>query len=208
MTIYLVRHGRAAAGVEDLDPGLDESGQEQALYVGQALAGRPVGRLVVSPMRRTRETIAPLAAALGIEPEVREEVSEVFDPAMASDARRTMIGPFMQGFWSDQPAELQNWRRRCLDAVLDLSLATSSRIATSLSSPITSPSAPSSAMPPTTTASCRHYRQRLGLELRARAWFAAAPRRRRHRAPPGGTGLRHDHGDSRHPPLTRGIINT
>ncbi|MGH2608368.1 MAG: histidine phosphatase family protein [Tepidiformaceae bacterium] len=124
MTIYIIRHGRAAAGVDDLDPGLDESGQQQALCVSQAFAGRPVGRLIVSPMRRTRETIAPLAMALGIEPEVREEVSEVFDPAMAADARRGMIGPFMQGRWSDQPAELQAWRQRCLDAVLDLSLAT------------------------------------------------------------------------------------
>lgn len=125
MTIYLVRHGKAAAGVEDLDPGLDESGRQQALHVSETFATHRIGRLVVSPMRRTRETIAPLAAALGIDPEVRDEISEVFDPAMASDARRTMIGPFMQGTWSDQPAELQAWRRRCLDAVLDLSLATS-----------------------------------------------------------------------------------
>ena len=125
MTIYLVRHGRAAAGVDDLDPGLDAVGQQQAGHVRDALAGQRTIRLVVSPMRRCRETVAPLAAAVGQEAEVREEVSEVFDPAMAADQRRTMIGPFMQGVWSDQPEELLAWRRRCLDTVLDLALQAS-----------------------------------------------------------------------------------
>ncbi len=125
MTIYLIRHGKASAGVEDLDPGLDDTGQRQALCVRDAFAEKPVGRLVVSPMRRCRKTAAPLASAIGIEPDVRDEVSEVFDPAMASDARRTMIGPFMQGTWSAQPADLLAWRRRCLYAILELSLAAS-----------------------------------------------------------------------------------
>ncbi|MEX0782065.1 MAG: histidine phosphatase family protein [Dehalococcoidia bacterium] len=122
MTIYLIRHGRASAGVGDLDPGLDDVGRQQALGVADAFPERPIGRLVVSPMRRCRETVAPLAAALELEPEVRDEISEVFDPAMAADQRRTMIGPFMQGAWSTQPEELLAWRRRCLDAVLDLAL--------------------------------------------------------------------------------------
>lgn len=120
MTIYLVRHGRAAAGAEDLDPGLDDVGHAQALRVSDALSGHAGAMLVVSPMRRCRETIAPLASATGIEPEVREEVSEVFDPAMAADQRRSMIGPFMQGAWAAQPEELLAWRRRCLDAVAEL----------------------------------------------------------------------------------------
>ena len=125
MTIYLIRHGKAAAGAEDLDPGLDEAGQQQATYVKHAFAGRPVGRLVVSPMRRCRETMAPLASALTMAPEVRDEVSEVFDPAMPSEERRTMIGPFMQGAWADQAPDLRAWRERCLDTILDLSLAAS-----------------------------------------------------------------------------------
>ena len=125
MTICLVRHGRAATAAEDLDPGLDDAGHDQAEHVSTALGAHPIGRLIVSPMRRCRETVAPLASALGMEPEVREEVSEVFDPAMAADQRRTMIGPFMQGRWPDQPEELLAWRRSCLDAVLDLALQAS-----------------------------------------------------------------------------------
>ena len=120
MTLYLVRHGRAAAGVEDLDPGLDALGHEQAAAVADALGGKPIGRLVVSPMRRTLETMAPLASKTGLQPEVREEVSEVFDPSMPSEERSVMIGPFMQGTWKSQPEELQRWRKRVVETVIDL----------------------------------------------------------------------------------------
>lgn len=120
MTIYMVRHGRAAAGAEDLDPGLDDVGHQQARLAADALAPKPLGVFVVSPMRRCRETMAPLATTLGVEPQVREEVSEVFDPAMPAEHRRVMIGPFMQSTWGAQPGELRAWRRRCIDAVLDL----------------------------------------------------------------------------------------
>ena len=125
MTLYLVRHGRAQAGVENLDPGLDELGHQQAAAVADALAGKALGRLVVSPMRRTVATMAPLAARTGILPEVREEVSEVFDPRMPSDQRSAMIGPFMQGVWATQPEELKAWRRRVVETVLDLGLKAS-----------------------------------------------------------------------------------
>jgi broad specificity phosphatase PhoE len=125
VTIYLVRHGKAAAGTEDLDPGLSAVGHRQALCVRDALEGARVGKLIVSPMRRCQETVAPLASMLGMDAEVRGEVSEVFDPSMASDARRSMIGPFMQGAWLDQAPELRAWRERCLDAILDLALAAS-----------------------------------------------------------------------------------
>ncbi len=124
MTLYIVRHGRATAGSEGLDPGLDDLGHAQARAVADALAARPIGRLVVSPMRRTLETMAPLAAKSAIQPEVREEVSEVFDPAMPSDQRTAMIGPFMQGNWASQPRELRDWRRRVVETVLDLALKT------------------------------------------------------------------------------------
>jgi broad specificity phosphatase PhoE len=119
MTIYLVRHGRAAAGVEDLDPGLDDLGRQQAACVAEALEGKTLHQLVASPMRRTRETAAPLGQRLGLSPVVRHEV---FDPAMPSDQRRTMIGPFMQSTWGAQPADLRAWRQRCVEAVLELGL--------------------------------------------------------------------------------------
>ena len=74
--LYLVRHGQAAAAWdEDPDPGLNDVGQGQA----EAMAARmaPLGPLpiVVSPLRRTRETARPLEAAWSVtgavEPAVR-----------------------------------------------------------------------------------------------------------------------------------------
>jgi len=123
MTLYLVRHGRAATGVDPLDPGLDALGHEQAAVTARALSRINAGRLVVSPLRRTRETAEPIAAALGLPPEIRDEVAEVFDPSMPLDERRTMIGPFMAGAWAEQNAHLRAWRQRVVDTLLELGLA-------------------------------------------------------------------------------------
>lgn len=125
MTIYLIRHGQAMAGSEDLDPGLAEIGQRQAKTTAEAMISKRVTRLVVSPLRRTRETAEPIAGAFGLNAEVREEVAEVFAPDMPIEQRTAMIGPFMAGRWSDQPAELQAWRRRVVDTLIQLGLETS-----------------------------------------------------------------------------------
>ena len=122
MTIYLVRHGLAAAGVDDPDPGLAELGHEQARAAAKALLGVTRARLVVSPLRRTRETADPIAEALGLTPEIRDEVAEVFDPSMPSEQRKAMIGPFMAGRWADQPDMLRAWRRRVVEALLAMGL--------------------------------------------------------------------------------------
>src|SRR5260221_11648787 len=120
MTLYLVRHGRAVSGVEQPDPGLDPVGRSQAERAADALRRVGAERLVCSPLRRARETAAPIAEALGIAPEIRDEVSEVFDPGMSTDARRAMLVPFLSGLWSEQPPALQDWRRRVLSAFIEL----------------------------------------------------------------------------------------
>ena len=120
MTLYLVRHGRATAGVEALDPGLDPVGHSQASRVATALSDRGITRLVCSPLRRARETMMPLREALGIEPVVAREVAEVFDPSLEVDARRAMLGPFLSGVWSAQPAALRKWREGVLRALVEL----------------------------------------------------------------------------------------
>ena len=112
MTLYLIRHGLAAAGLDDLDPGLAPLGHEQAAITARALGRLTPSRLIVSPLRRTRETADPFAAAFGLEPEVREEVAEVFDPSLPPEERKAIIGPFMEGIWSEQNETLQAWRQR------------------------------------------------------------------------------------------------
>ncbi|KAA0238253.1 histidine phosphatase family protein [bacterium] len=122
MPLILIRHGLASAGVDDLDPGLDPVGQKQAETTAEFLRGSNVGRLVVSPLRRTRETAQPLAEALGLAPELREEVAEVFDPAMGADERKAMIGPFMAGRWTGQPEPLLEWRKRVVRTLIELGI--------------------------------------------------------------------------------------
>lgn len=120
MTLYLIRHGLAAAGLDDLDPGLAPLGHEQAQITARALGNLAPSRLVVSPLRRTRETAEPIAEAFGLEAEVREEVAEVFDPSVTAEERQAFIGPFMEGNWSDQDETLQVWRRRVVDTLIEM----------------------------------------------------------------------------------------
>lgn len=123
MTLFLVRHGRATAGIESLDPGLDDLGASQARHAAGALAAVGAGRLVCSPLRRTRETAAPIAAALGLTVEIQEAVSEVFNPSMGTDARGAMLGAFLLGRWSEQSAALVEWRDRVVHALVALGSA-------------------------------------------------------------------------------------
>jgi probable phosphoglycerate mutase len=84
--VILVRHGASAAAVpgepfESLegqsDPPLAPEGQRQAQAVTARLAQEPFAGLFVTPLRRTAETAAPLAAATGHEPVVVPELREV-----------------------------------------------------------------------------------------------------------------------------------
>lgn len=120
MTLYLVRHGRPAAGVEKWDPGLDPVGRSQAEHVAEALRRVGAVRLVTSPLRRARETAAPIADALGLPLEVVDEVAEVFDRTMTISDRRSMLAPFLSGRWSQQPARLRSWRDQLLAKLVEL----------------------------------------------------------------------------------------
>jgi broad specificity phosphatase PhoE len=83
-TIRLVRHGRATGGWDaDPDPGLDDVGRLQAEAVAALLAPLRVGdlpHLVTSPLRRCRETAAPLAERWGIAAVVEPLVAELPAP--------------------------------------------------------------------------------------------------------------------------------
>jgi probable phosphoglycerate mutase len=72
-TLLLVRHGNTPLSGTRFsgrgDPELTEAGQAQARAVADRLAGtKDVAAVVSSPLRRTRQTAAPIAAALGLEP--------------------------------------------------------------------------------------------------------------------------------------------
>ena len=58
------------------DPSLTARGREQAERLASWLAIERVDHVVTSPLRRARETAAPLAAARGLEPEIDAELRE------------------------------------------------------------------------------------------------------------------------------------
>lgn len=110
--LYLVRHGKAAAGFgESMDPGLDEMGQGQAAAAAARLA--PLGPLPIltSPLKRTRETAAPLAQLWKKTPAVEEAVAEIPSPkGMTLEGRTAWLRALMAGSWRDAGYELAAWR--------------------------------------------------------------------------------------------------
>ena len=84
--VLLVRHGASQAAVPGepfelvdghADPPLAPEGEAQARAVGARLAADPPDALFVTPLRRTAQTAAPLAAATGLRPEVVADLREV-----------------------------------------------------------------------------------------------------------------------------------
>jgi phosphohistidine phosphatase SixA len=65
--VIAVRHAEAA--IED-DPPLIEAGAARARELAAALRDAGVSAIITSEFRRTRETAAPLASALGLQPQV------------------------------------------------------------------------------------------------------------------------------------------
>jgi broad specificity phosphatase PhoE len=110
--LYLVRHGRAAAGWDTaVDPPLDTHGVAQAEHAAhhlcEQLVGRPV-RIVTSPLRRCRETASAferLVAASGSAPapvHVQEQIAEIPSPQGVAIAERvTWLRRVMQGTWTE-----------------------------------------------------------------------------------------------------------
>jgi 2,3-bisphosphoglycerate-dependent phosphoglycerate mutase len=60
------------------DPDLTELGRRQAVALAARLRAVPARGLFVTPLRRTQQTAAPLAAELGIEPCVEPDLREVY----------------------------------------------------------------------------------------------------------------------------------
>ncbi len=123
--LYLVRHGKAAASFSEApDPGLDAAGATQAEAMAERLA--PLGPLpiITSPLKRTRETAAPLERrwrfTARIEPAVGEIPSPVDDPA----ARGAWLQGVLAGVWPAQAESLRRWRQDVADALASLARPT------------------------------------------------------------------------------------
>jgi probable phosphoglycerate mutase len=83
MELLLIRHGLPLRVERDdgapADPPLSPEGRAQAERLAVALAAERLAAVYASPLRRARETAAPLAAARGLELRIEPGVVE-FDP--------------------------------------------------------------------------------------------------------------------------------
>ncbi|MEZ5599061.1 MAG: histidine phosphatase family protein [Pseudomonadales bacterium] len=118
--LYLVRHGRAAAGIaENTDPGLDELGHRQAAATAEELAALPVMPLFTSPLLRARETGEPLARRWNQQLTVESRVAEIPFPTSDLAARARWLQAVMPGRWSSLDDYWQQWRNDVVACLLE-----------------------------------------------------------------------------------------
>jgi broad specificity phosphatase PhoE len=116
--LVLVRHGRPdGTWGRDPDPGLDAVGHEQARAAADVLA--PLGPLpvVVSPLRRTRETAAPLLRRWSVEPVVEPGVGELTAPVDPEPDHAIWLRTLMAGTGAEHAAVMDPFRARVLGAI-------------------------------------------------------------------------------------------
>ena len=117
--LLLVRHARPTANWNDHpDSGLDATGREQAAALAADLGPTGPRPLVSSPLLRTRETAAPLAARWGIEPEIRADVGEIPSPGAEVADRGAWLREVLRGRWADVDARVARWREELLAALV------------------------------------------------------------------------------------------
>ncbi|AGM07712.1 histidine phosphatase family protein [Amycolatopsis keratiniphila] len=112
--IFLVRHGESAPAKGDnpfdlvdgqADPDLAPEGRDHAEQVGRRLADERISALYVTTLRRTPQTAAPLAAKLGLTPEVEPDLREIHlgDWENGLFRRYTHEGhPIVEELWREQ----------------------------------------------------------------------------------------------------------
>lgn len=116
--VVLVRHGKPdGTWGRDPDPGLDARGHEQARVVADVLGSTGPLPLVVSPLRRTLETAAPLAERWGVEVVIEAGVGELVAPPNPSPDHASWLQSLMAGRGVDAPDVMTPFRNRVLSAI-------------------------------------------------------------------------------------------
>ena len=124
--LVLVRHGHASGGWDDdPDPGLDDLGRAQAEAMADLVA--PLGPLpiLVSPLRRCRETAAPLERRWAAIATVDSAVSEIPSPPdVPLQKRSSWLHEAMAGTWADLGGGYPRWRDSVVGRLLALEVDT------------------------------------------------------------------------------------
>ena len=117
--LVLVRHGRAAASWDaDHDPGLDDVGRVQAEAAADALTGFGPVPILVSPLRRTRETAAPLEKRWSVRADVVRAVGEIPSPTDDLAERGRWLAAVLATPWPELDPSLRDWRDGVVEALL------------------------------------------------------------------------------------------
>lgn len=117
--LHLVRHGRSeAAWADHLDPGLHEDGRAQAAAVAADLDERldPIA-IWSSPLLRTQQTAAPLAATWSRTIALAPAFGEIPSPSTDPGERKAWLASALVSHWADLGPVIDRWRTSLLDAV-------------------------------------------------------------------------------------------
>ncbi|MCE9621383.1 MAG: histidine phosphatase family protein [Actinomycetia bacterium] len=131
--LYLVRHGRAAAGWNtDPDPGLDARGREQAAMMAARLV--PLGPMdvVSSPLLRCQQTAAALAAEWNVVARIEPGVAEIPSPEGVPMADRTeWLRVAMAGTWTQLGERYVAFRDGVMEALTNIAISGRDAVVTS-----------------------------------------------------------------------------
>ena len=131
--LFLVRHGRAAAGWDaDPDPGLDAVGRQQA--AAMALRLQPLGPLAVvtSPLRRCQQTAAVLAAQWNVVPRIEPLVAEIPSPeGVPMEERIEWLRAAMAGTWTQLGERYTAFRDGVMAALTNIAITGVDTVVTS-----------------------------------------------------------------------------
>jgi probable phosphoglycerate mutase len=136
--LYLVRHGESDLASTEFtstprgrqwNPPLGEKGREQARHLAKRLVTMdPPAGVYCSPLRRTRETVAPYAELTGVEVAYEDDLMEAnigawegkpFEDILASDERILHLLRNQEPIWRHAPGaeDLGPFRARVHEAV-------------------------------------------------------------------------------------------
>ena len=121
-TIYLIRHGQAEAGWNmQHDPGLSDIGRQQASEAARALADRGPLPIIVSPLRRTRETAHEFEMKWRRPAVVDSRVAEIPSAGMTLEERGEWLKTLVKRRWDDLDQVVQDWRSAAIQSLLEIS---------------------------------------------------------------------------------------
>ena len=128
MELLLIRHARplrAHGGDGPADPALSPLGLRQAEALADWLAAEPLDAVYTSPLRRARETAAPLAVRLGLDVAV-EETNTEYDADAVEYIPMEELKAAGDPRWNEVPSVVPEFQKRVVEGVERLVAAHSS----------------------------------------------------------------------------------